>query len=279
VNLITVHDGFTLHDLVSYDAKHNEANGEDNHDGTDGNRSWNCGAEGPTSDPGVLALRARQTRAMLSTLLLSSGIPMLLGGDEIGRTQQGNNNAYCQDNEISWYDWSSADTDLLAFARRLIALRARHPVFRRRRFLSGADARELGWFTPAGTPMTDADWKDDSALSLGIYLDGSDSPDRAGDGSLLLDDDFYLMVNGYWEPLTFTIPSVRTPPGGAAESWRVEISTYDGNPSPGDGTTPSGGGTTPSGGASTPPAPATLTAGGHLDVGSRSLIVCRAPGN
>jgi glycogen operon protein len=216
---------------------------------------------------------------MLSTLLLSSGIPMLLGGDEIGRTQQGNNNAYCQDNEISWYDWSSADNDLLAFTRRLIALRARHPVFRRRRFLSGADARELGWFTPAGTPMTDADWKDDSALSLGIYLDGSDSPDRAGDGSLLLDDDFYLIVNGYWEPLTFTIPSVRTPLDGAAESWRVEISTYDGNPSPGDRTIPSGGGTTPSGDAGTPPAPATVTAGGHLDVGSRSLIVCRAPGN
>ena len=228
VNLITVHDGFTLRDLVSYDGKHNEANGEDNHDGTDDNRSWNCGAEGPSSDPGVLALRARQTRAILATLLLSSGIPMLLGGDEIGRTQEGNNNAYCQDNEISWYDWSSADTDLLAFTRRLIALRARHPVFRRRRFLTGADAKELGWFTPAGAPMTDADWDDDSSLSLGIYLDGSDSPDRAADGSPLLDDDFYLLVNAYWEPLTFTIPSVRTPPDGAAESWRVEISSYDG---------------------------------------------------
>ena len=270
VNLITVHDGFTLHDLVSYDGKHNEANGEDNHDGTDDNRSWNCGAEGPSSDPGVLALRARQTRAMLATLLLSSGIPMLLGGDEIGRTQEGNNNAYCQDNEISWYDWSSADTDLLAFTRRLIALRARHPVFRRRRFLTGADAKELGWFTPAGAPMTDADWNDDSSLSLGIYLDGSDSPDRAADGSLLLDDDFYLLVNAYWEPLTFTIPSVRTPPDGAAESWRVEISSYDGNPSPGAGTTPPGD-------ASTLSAPATVATGGHLDVGPRSVIVCRAP--
>jgi isoamylase len=270
VNLITVHDGFTLHDLVSYDGKHNEANGEDNHDGTDDNRSWNCGAEGPSSDPGVLALRARQTRAMLSTLLLSSGIPMLLGGDEVGRTQQGNNNAYCQDNEICWYDWSSADTDLLAFTRRLMALRARHPVFRRRRFLTGADAKELGWFTPVGTPMTDADWNDDSSLSLGIYLDGSDSPDRAADGSLLLDDDFYLLVNGYWEPLTFTIPAVRTPSDGAAESWRVEISTYDGNPSPGDEATPPGD-------ASTLSAPATVATGGHLDVGPRSVIVCRAP--
>ena len=270
VNLITVHDGFTLHDLVSYDGKHNEANGEDNRDGTDDNRSWNCGAEGPSSDPGVLALRARQTRAMLSTLLLSSGIPMLLGGDEVGRTQQGNNNAYCQDNEISWYDWSSADTDLLTFTRRLIALRSRHPVFRRRRFLTGADAKELGWFTPAGTRMTDADWSHHSALAVAIYLDGSDSPDRAADGSLLLDDDFYLLVNAYWEPLTFTIPSVRTPPDGAAGSWRVEISTYDGNPSPGAGTTPSGD-------ASTLSAPATVATGGHLDVGPRSVIVCRAP--
>ena len=207
---------------------------------------------------------------MLATLLLSSGIPMLLGGDEIGRTQQGNNNAYCQDNEISWYDWSSADTDLLAFTRRLIALRARHPVFRRRRFLTGADAKELGWFTPAGAPMTDADWDDDSSLSLGIYLDGSDSPDRAADGSLLLDDDFYLLVNGYWEPLTFTIPSVRTPPNGAAESWRVEISSYDGNPSRGAGTTPSGD-------ASTRSAPATVATGGHLVAGPRSVTVCRAP--
>ena len=270
VNLITVHDGFTLHDLISYDGKHNEANGEDNHDGTDDNRSWNCGAEGPSSDPGVLALRARQTRAILATLLLSSGIPMLLGGDEIGRTQEGNNNAYCQDNEISWYDWSSADTDLLAFTRRLIALRARHPVFRRRRFLTGADAKELGWFTPAGAPMTDADWDDESSLSLGIYLDGSDSPDRAADGSPLLDDDFYLLVNAYWEPLTFTIPSVRTPPDGAAESWRVEISSYDGNPSRGAGTTPSGD-------ARTLFAAATVATGGHLDVGPRSVIVCRAP--
>ena len=151
-----------------------------------------------------------------------------------------------------------------------MALRARHPVFRRRRFLTGADAKELGWFTPVGTPMTDADWNDDSSLSLGIYLDGSDSPDRAADGSLLLDDDFYLLVNGYWEPLTFTIPAVRTPSDGAAESWRVEISTYDGNPSPGDGATPPGD-------ASTLSAPATVATGGHLDVGPRSVIVCRAP--
>ena len=148
VNLITVHDGFTLRDLVSYKHKHNEANGEANHDGTSDNRSWNCGAEGATADPGILELRARQSRAMLATLMLSFGVPLLLGGDEMGRTQQGNNNAYCQDNEISWVDWSRADTQLLDFTRRLVAIRTAHPVFRRRRFLGEAAAAELRWFTP-----------------------------------------------------------------------------------------------------------------------------------
>ena len=183
VNLITVHDGFTLADLVSYNDKHNEANGESNRDGTDDNRSWNCGAEGSTTDPDILALRGRQARAMLTTLLLSFGVPMLLGGDERGRTQQGNNNAYCQDNEITWFDWAAADDELLAFTRRLIAFRAQHPVFRRRRFLAGKEASELGWFTSAGSPMSAADWADPSALSLAIYLDGSDDPDRAEDGT------------------------------------------------------------------------------------------------
>ncbi len=231
VNLITVHDGFTLRDLVSYNDKHNEANGENNQDGSTDNRSWNCGAEGPTSDPGILALRARQSRALLTTLLLSAGIPMLLGGDELGRTQQGNNNAYCQDNEISWFDWARADSDLLAFTRQLIALRRRHPVFRRRRFLSGADAHELGWFVPAGTPMTDVDWKDDSALALAVYLDGSDSPDRAADGTPLLDDDFLILVNAWWELLDFTLPVTRGPADDRV--WQVEVNTFEGtNPSP-----------------------------------------------
>ncbi len=223
VNLITVHDGFTLRDLVSYDDKHNEANGENNRDGTNDNRSWNCGAEGPTSDPAILALRARQSRAMLTTLLLSAGIPMLLGGDELGRTQQGNNNAYCQDNEISWFDWASADYDLLAFTRQLIAFRSQHPVFRRRRYLSGADAPELGWFILAGTPMTGADWADPSALSLGIYLDGSDAPDRAQDGTPLLDDDFLVLINAWWEPLDFVIPA-QTRDG---QEWRPALDSYD----------------------------------------------------
>ena len=176
VNLITVHDGFTLRDLVSYDDKHNEANGQANHDGTDDNRSWNCGAEGPSEDPAVLSLRARQSRAMLATLLLSFGIPMLLGGDEMGRTQQGNNNAYCQDNEITWLDWTAQDTGLLEFTRRLIALRKAHPVFRRNRFLAGADASDLRWFTSAGTEMTDANWADPNVLAVALFLDGYDAP-------------------------------------------------------------------------------------------------------
>src|SRR6202034_5582 len=157
VNLITVHDGFTLRDLVSYDGKHTEANGESNRDGTSDNRSWNCGAEGQTADAGIQALRARQSRAMLATLLLSFGVPMLLGGDEMGRTQLGNNNAYCQDNEMTWFDWASEDTALLDYTRNLIAFRRAHPVFRRRRFLAGTEASELQWFTPAGTPMDNGD--------------------------------------------------------------------------------------------------------------------------
>jgi glycogen operon protein len=222
VNLITVHDGFTLRDLVSYDDKHNEANGEDNRDGTDDNRSWNCGAEGPSDDPAVLALRARQSRAMLATLLLSFGIPMLLGGDEAGRTQQGNNNAYCQDNEMTWFDWEAADTGLLDFTRRLIALRREHPVFRRSRFLAGAEAAELRWFTPVGTEMNGGDWSDPSALAIALYLDGADDPDRAANGTWLVDDDFLVLVNAWWEPLEFVLPATRP-----QARWQVEIDSWD----------------------------------------------------
>jgi isoamylase len=222
VNLITVHDGFTLRDLVSYDTKHNEANGEGNRDGAEDNRSWNCGAEGPTPDPEVLALRARQSRAMLTTLLLSFGVPLLLGGDELGRTQGGNNNAYCQDNETSWFDWSAVDTDLLEFTRRVLAFRRAHPVFRRRRFLTGAEASELGWYTPAGTEMTPEDWADPNALALGIYLDGSDDPDQGPDGRLLVDDDFLVLVNAWWEPIGFSIPVTR-----AGTQWQLQIDSYE----------------------------------------------------
>ena len=225
VNLITVHDGFTLRDLVSYDDKHNEANGENNRDGTSDNNSWNCGAEGPTADPGILALRARQSRAMLTTLMLSFGVPMLLGGDEMGRTQQGNNNAYCQDNEITWFDWASADTALLDFTKNLIAFRRAHPVFRRRRFLAGAEATQLQWFTPAGTPMDGGDWADPNARAIAIYLDGSDDPDRAEDGTPLVDDDFLVLVNSWWEPLGFALPDTRPQarsgrPRSTATTWR-----------------------------------------------------------
>jgi len=223
VNLITVHDGFTLRDLVSYDDKHNEANGEDNRDGTDDNRSWNCGAEGVTDDPSVNALRARQSRAMLSTLLLSFGVPLLLGGDEIGRTQGGNNNAYCQDNEISWFDWASADTDLRHFVRRLLTLRREHPVFRRKRFLTGVEAAELGWFSCAGTPVIGAQWADLTMHAIAVHLDGTHAPDEASDGTPLLDDDFLILVNAYWEELTLTIPQVRQAP----QTWFVELDSYD----------------------------------------------------
>ena len=206
VNIVTAHDGFTLLDLVSYDTKHNEANTEGNCDGSNDNRSWNCGAEGPTTDPDVLALRAQQTRAILATLLLSAGVPLLLGGDEIGRTQQGNNNAYCQDNELTWFDWDNADCDLLAFTRTLIRLRRDHPVFRRRRYLTGAAASDLRWFTPAGTPMTDTDWGDPRARSLAILVDGATGADLAADGTRLVDDDYLVLVHAGWEPVTFTVP-------------------------------------------------------------------------
>ena len=251
VNLFTVHDGFTLADLVSYNDKHNEANGENNRDGTDDNRSWNCGAEGPTTDPGILALRQRQSRAMLTTELLSFGVPMLLGGDERGRTQHGNNNAYCQDNEITWFDWSTADEDLLAYTRRLIAFRKEHPVFRRRRYLAGAQASELGWFTPAGTPMTGADWGDLSALSLAIYLDGCDAPDRAEDGAPMVDDDFLVFFNAWWDALDFVIPATRE---GAV--WLGEIDSYD-----------------PAAAAAAPK----RHAGNRVTVGPRSVTVLRGP--
>jgi glycogen operon protein len=253
VNLITVHDGFTLRDLVSYNDKHNEANGESNRDGTSDNRSWNCGEEGPAGDPAVLALRTRQSRAILTTLLLSFGIPMLLGGDEMGRTQQGNNNAYCQDNEIAWFDWSGQETQLLDFTRQLISFRLAHPVFRRRRFLSGAQASELRWFTPAGGEMTAAGWSDASALAVTLYLDGSDDPDQAADGTLLLDDDFLVLVNAWWEPLDFVLPATR-----AQASWQVEIDTQAGSAA---GSADAG----------------RRCAGDQISVGPRGIVVLESP--
>jgi len=209
INFVTCHDGFTLADLVSYNDKHNEGNGEDNRDGSNDNRSWNCGVEGPAEDAAVLELRARQQRNFLVTLFLSQGIPMLVSGDEIGRTQGGNNNAYCQDNEVSWMDWSkaAAERDLLAFTQKLARLRRQHPVFRRRRFFKGP--ADIAWLTPAGEEMTEADWGASYAKSVAVFLNGAaiTEPDPRGDP--VTDMKFLLMFNAGAEPITFTLPEAR----------------------------------------------------------------------
>jgi isoamylase len=225
VNFITAHDGFTLRDLVSHNEKHNEANGENNQDGESHNRSWNCGAEGLTTDPAVNQLRARQQRNFITTLLLSQGIPMLLGGDEIGRTQQGNNNAYCQDNEISWFDWNSADRDLLEFTRRVIRLRNEHPVFRRRgwfkgRPLHGAGISDIAWLRTDGQPMSEEDWQQGFAKSLMVFLNGEALHDTDREGKPLLDAGFLLLFNAHHEQLDFTLP-----PATFGESWNIVIDT------------------------------------------------------
>jgi isoamylase len=208
VNFVTAHDGFTLRDLVSYNEKHNEANGEDNADGEPYNRSWNCGVEGDTDDQAVLALRHQQQRNFLATLLLSQGVTMLLGGDELGRTQRGNNNAYCQDNEISWYDWEHVDEDLVEFTRLLIALRRDHPVLRRRRWFQGHSIRgsvDLGWFRPDGAEMSDDDWEA-SPPSVGVFLNGAAITDRDRRGQRVTDDSFLLLFNTHSEPIEWTLP-------------------------------------------------------------------------
>jgi glycogen operon protein len=227
VNFVTAHDGFTLHDLVSYSEKHNEANGEDNQDGESHNRSWNCGVEGPTDDPQVNALRARLKRNFLATLMLSQGVPMLLAGDEIGRTQRGNNNAYNQDNEISWLDWKSADRELLEFTRRLIDIRRRHRVFRRRRWfqgrpIHGSGVTDIAWFRPDGSPMDEEDWRVGFAKSLGVFLNGEriDSTDPRGDP--VVDDSFYILFNAHHERLDF-----KTPGQEWGERWVKVLDTFD----------------------------------------------------
>ena len=214
VNFMTAHDGFTLRDLVSYNEKHNEANREENRDGESHNRSWNCGAEGPTNNPDINGLRARQLRNFLSTLMLSQGVPMLLGGDEIGRTQQGNNNGYCQDNEISWYDWGNADEKLLQFTQRLIRFRHRHPVFCRRRWfqgraIHGSQVSDIGWFTPNGGEMSEEDWQAGFAKSLGVFLNGQAIPTPNERGERVVDDSFYVMFNAHHEPVEFKLPEAK----------------------------------------------------------------------
>jgi isoamylase len=258
VNYITCHDGFTLTDLVSYNDKHNEANGEHNRDGSNDNRSWNCGAEGPSTDAGVVALRARQRRNFLATLLISQGVPMIQGGDEIGRTQHGNNNAYCQDNAITWYDWDldQERRDLLAFTTRAIGIRKAHKVFRRSSFLTGQPTRpgtgqDVSWLSTAGTPMTPSDWNAGS-LTFAVWLNGAALSDTDSHGAPRIDDTFLALLNASWDAQTFTLP-----PANRGQSWAPLLDT-----------------TQPTGSPTSPMTP--LTADTSCTVGSRSLRLLRA---
>lgn len=230
INFVTCHDGFTLADLVSYNEKHNEANGEDNRDGEGHNRSWNCGIEGPTDDPDILALRARQTRNILATLLVSQGTPMIAHGDEFGRTQSGNNNAYCQDSELSWMDWTLGEKNagLLDFIRRVTGLRREHPVFRRRRFFDGRpirigdQSRDIAWLTPAGQEMTLQDWDSGFGKSVAVFLNGEAIPEPDARGERVVDDSFLLCFNAHNQALDFVIPEA-----DYAHEWSVVLDTVE----------------------------------------------------
>jgi isoamylase len=293
VNFVTCHDGFTLRDLVSYARKHNDANGDFGRDGSDDNRSWNCGAEGPSDDPAINELRARQVRNFLVTLFCSQGVPMLLAGDEMGHTQRGNNNAYCQDNELSWIDWEDADKqqDLIDFTRTVSELRRAHPVFRRRRFFSGrvspgsgehADLRDIVWLTPAGREMTDADWHTGYARSLTVFLNGDAITEPGPHGETLWDQSFLLLFNANREPVTFTVPDARFGPG-----WDVLISTATaagtaaaGGPWPPPaasniGTAASNIGTGAAGGPWPGTGAITIPAGRSIELAGRSIMVLR----
>ena len=253
INFITAHDGFTLADLVSYNGKHNEANGENNQDGTDDNRSWNCGVEGPTDDPAVLELRARQRRNFLVTLLLSQGVPMILGGDEMARSQGGNNNAYCQDNEISWFDWDKVDESLVEFTRLVVGLRRDHPVFRRRRFFEGVaiqgSVTDIAWFTPGGSEMAESDWQTGDPGALAVFLNGEGIPTPDDRGESLTDDSFLLLFNAGSDVRPFQLPAAKW-----GTVWQRELDT-GAFPLPED-------------------SPA-LKAGDRVDVAGRTTIVLR----
>jgi glycogen operon protein len=231
VNFVIAHDGFTLNDLVSYNDKHNEANGEDNQDGESHNRSWNCGVEGQTDDPDVRVLRRRQQRNFLTTLFISQGVPMLCGGDEVSRTQHGNNNAYCQDSELTWYDWDDVDEELLDFTRRLIRLRRQHPAFRRQSWFAGrpighqgegGELADIAWFTPAGTEMQDENWGDGRALCVAVFINGRGLRWRDPRGKRIEGDSFLLLFNAFHEPVPFVLPDA-----GWAPAWEVEIDSAD----------------------------------------------------
>jgi isoamylase len=264
VNFVTAHDGFTLADLVSYNEKHNQANGEGNRDGESHNRSWNCGVEGPSDDPEVIALRRRQQLNILATLFLSQGVPMLLYGDEMGRSQQGNNNAYCQDNELSWVDWSlrEENNELLELTAHLSQLRRDHPVLRRRRWffgrrIRGSDVSDIGWFAPDGSEMSDEDWQGGVARSVGVFLNGSAIPDPDPRGERVTDDSFLLLFNAHSEPQRFLIPAKDW-----GEHWVTVLDTDDlaplavaWHPGLGDGEP--------------------VKAGDDLEVAARSLVLLR----
>ncbi|NRQ50112.1 glycogen debranching protein GlgX [Aeromicrobium sp. YC3-14] len=231
VNFVTAHDGFTLDDLVSYNDKHNEANGEDGRDGADDNRSWNSGVEGPTDDPEILDLRRRQRRNLMATLLLSQGVPMILHGDELGRTQGGNNNAYCQDNDVAWVDWhlDEGETDLMEFTSAVTAFRRRHPVFRRRRFFQGKpirkadELRDIAWFTPSGEEMKEQNWDDAFGKSIVVFLNGDAIADRDTRGARVVDDSFLMAFNAHHEDIELVLPD-----RDYGESWTVVVDTSTG---------------------------------------------------
>src|SRR5215468_2148935 len=269
VNLFTVHDGFTLRDLVSYNDKHNEANGEHNRDGSDDNRSWNSGTEGPTDYPEINSLRDRQVRNFLVTLFFSQGIPMLLAGDELGRTQHGNNNSYCQDNEISWVDWDAAPkhSDLIEFVAALSALRRAHPVFRRRRFFSGQSGdsgdgqRDIIWLTPSGDEMTADDWNSGYAKALAVCVNGDAITEPDPRGERITDADFILLINAHSDAVRFSVPASIGSPGVA---WQVIVDTASPQPVvPGPGSVASVGFARPAGSVLT------------VEVGSRAIVVLR----
>jgi glycogen operon protein len=254
INFITAHDGFTLSDLVSYNEKHNEANGEENRDGESHNRSWNSGAEGPTDDPEINALRAQQKRNFLTTLLLSQGVPMIVAGDEMGRTQRGNNNAYCQDNEVSWLDWENVDRDLILFTQRLTELRRDHPILRRRRWFVGGDihgTKDLAWLKPDAAEMSDDDWANGFAKSLGVFLNGAVLGTDVH-GERVVDDSFYILFNAHHEPVEFTLPAGEP----FARRWAKLIDTCA--PSPDKRSPPE------------------LAGGEKLSVAGRSLVLLRS---
>jgi isoamylase len=262
INFVTAHDGFTLRDLVSYSEKHNEDNHDGNSDGESHNRSWNCGVEGPTDDPAIRALRSQQQRNLLATLFLSQGVPMICHGDEIGRTQHGNNNAYCQDNELSWMDWADIDVDLLAFTRRLTELRRAHPIFRRRRFFDGRPVRRRGqdtlpdiqWFTPEGAEMTEEDWDSGFGRAIAVYLNGQGIAGTDGRGQRVMDDSFLMCFSAHHEPIDLRVPGAEYGPG-----WEIVLDTVEDS-------------------AGADSAGKVVEPDGVLPVGPRALVVLRVVG-